>query len=149
MSLFPDCYPVIQGAPRLVVGTSRRVASAPRHFVGTPTPVVDTPSHVVSTSRLVLGAFRLVTSAPKHVASPPRCFQVQQKFLPALQDVPKLITITSMVLLYQSPEIPVTPQAGWNSLLGSYTLLKLPHLSLHSSCSQTLLKASSHLNTFC
>ena len=35
-------------------------------------------------------------------------FQVHPKFPPALQCVPKLITITPIVLLYQSSEIPVT-----------------------------------------
>jgi len=35
--------------------------------------------------------------------------QVHQKFSLALQRASKLITITSIVLLYQSSEIPVTP----------------------------------------
>jgi len=39
--------------------------------------------------------------------------------------------------------IPVTPKAGRNGLLGSDTLLKLMHLSLHSTSSQTLLEAPS------
>jgi len=38
-----------------------------------------------------------------------RHFQVHPKFPPALELVPKLITITPMVLLYQSSEIPVIP----------------------------------------
>jgi len=38
-----------------------------------------------------------------------RHFQVHPKFSPALRHVPKLITITPMVLLYQSSEIEVTP----------------------------------------
>ena len=43
-----------------------------------------------------------------------------------------------MVLLYQSSEIPVTLKSGRNALLGSDTVLKLTHLSLHSTSSQTL-----------
>jgi len=69
--------------------------------------------------------------------------QVLPKFTPALPDVLELITITPMVLLYQSSEIPVTLNAGRNALLGSDTLLKLTHLSLHSTSSQTLLESSS------
>src|SRR5258705_6270142 len=42
-----------------------------------------------------------------------------------------------------SPALPVTLKAGRNALLGSDTLLKLTHLSLHSTSSQTLLEASS------
>jgi len=38
---------------------------------------------------------------------------------------------------------PVTLKAGRNALLGSDPLLKLTHLSLHSTSSQTLLEASS------
>jgi hypothetical protein len=56
---------------------------------------------------------------------------------------PKLFTTTSMVILYQSSEIPFTPKAGWNALLGSDTLLKLTLLSLHSTSSQTLMEAPS------
>jgi len=41
---------------------------------------------------------------------------------------------TPIVLLYLSSEIPVTPNASRNALLRSDTLLKLPHLSLHSNC---------------
>ena len=72
-----------------------------------------------------------------------RLSQVYPKFSPALQHVPKLITITLMVLLYLSSEIPVTPKAGRNTLLGSDSLLKLTLLSLHSTFSQTLLEAPS------
>jgi len=39
--------------------------------------------------------------------------------------------------------LPVTLKAGRNALLGSDPLLKLTHLSLHSTSSQTLLEASS------
>ena len=56
---------------------------------------------------------------------------------------PKLSTTAQMVLPYQSSEIPVTPKAGRNALLGSDTLLKLTLLSLHSTSSQTLLEAPS------
>jgi hypothetical protein len=84
---------------------------------------------------------RLVVGAPRFVAGAPRCSQVHPKFSPALRGVPKLITITPMVLLYQSSEISVTLKAGRNALLGSDTLLQLTHLSLHSTSSQTLLEA--------
>ena len=40
-------------------------------------------------------------------------------------------------------------KASHNALLGSDTLLKLMHLSLHSTSSQTLLEAPSDLNEFC
>ena len=45
--------------------------------------------------------------------------------------------------------VPVTLKAGRNALLGSDTLLKLMHLSLHSTFSQRLLVASSDKNSFC
>jgi len=91
----------------------------------------------------------VLPAAPRHVVGAPRRSQVHAKFSLALWGVPKPITITPMVLLYQSSEIPVTVKAGWNFLLGSDTLLKLTHLSLHSTSSQTLLEASSDKNTFC
>jgi len=47
------------------------------------------------------------------------------------------------------PALPVTLKAGRNALQGSDTLLKLTHLSLNSTFSQTLLEASSDWNTFC
>jgi len=71
------------------------------------------------------------------------------KFSPALRGVPNRLTITPMELLYQSSEIPGSLKAGRNALLGSDTLLKLTHLSLHSTCTQTLLEYSSDYNTFC
>jgi len=66
----------------------------------------------------------------------------------ALPGILKPITITPMLLLYSSSEIPVTPKAGRNALLQSDTLLKLTYLSLHSTSSQTLLGAPSDKNTF-
>ena len=71
-----------------------------------------------------------------------RHFQVHPKFSLALRCGPTLVTITAMVLLDQSSEIPVILKAGRNALLGSDTLLKLTLLSLHSTSSQTLLEAS-------
>jgi len=68
--------------------------------------------------------------------------QVHPNLSPAHQGVLKLITITPIVLLYQSSEISVTPKAGRIALLQSATLLKLTHLSLPSTSSQTLLDAS-------
>jgi len=115
MLFFPDSCTVIRGAPRLVAGAPRLVVGAPRFVVGAP--------------RFVVGA--------------PRRSRVHAKFSLALRGVPKLITITHMVLLYQSSEIPDTLKAGRNALLGSDTLLKLTHRSLHSTSSQTLLESSS------
>jgi len=54
-----------------------------------------------------------------------------------------------MVLRYQSAEIPVTPKAGRNALLGSDCLLKLTLLTLHSASCHTLLEAPSDQNSFC
>ena len=85
-------------------------------------------------------------TCPRRSQARPRHSQVLPRapeFSLALRGVLKLIAITPMVLLYQSSEIPVTPRAGQNALLGSDTLLKLTHLSLHSTSSQTLLEASS------
>ena len=113
MFFFPDCSTVIRGAPRLVAGA---------------------PRLVISTPRLVASSLRLVAGAP-------RGSHVHPKFSPALRGVPKHIIITPMVLLYESSEIVVTPKAGRNTLLGSDTLLKLMHLCLHSTSSQTLLEA--------
>ena len=118
---FSDCSTVIRGAPRLVAGAPRLVAGAPRLDAGAP---------------------RCSQECPRHSQACCRCSQVHLKFAPALGGVPKPITVTPMVLLYQSSEIPVTLKAGRNALLGSDTLLKLSHLSLHSTSSQTLLEAS-------
>ena len=48
-----------------------------------------------------------------------------------------------------SRALPGTLKAGRNALLGSETLLKSTHLSLHFTFSQTLLEASSDYNRFC
>jgi hypothetical protein len=48
---------------------------------------------------------------------------------------PKLFTTAPVVIPYQLAETTVTPKAGRNSLLGSYTLLKLTLRSLHSTSS--------------
>jgi len=115
MLFFPDCSTVIRGAPR---------------------PVTGAPS-------LVAGAPRCSQDCPRRSQACHRCSQVHPKFSLALRHVPKPITVTPMVLLYQSSEIPVTLKAGRNALLQSGTLLKLTHLSLHSTSSQTLLESSS------
>jgi hypothetical protein len=86
---------------------------------------------------------RLVVSAPRLVAGAPRGFQVHPKFSLAIRDIPKPIPNTPLVLLYQSSEIPVPLKAGRNALLWFDTLLKLLHLSLHSTSSQTLLETFS------
>ena len=122
-------------------GLSPAHPDAPRLVVGAPSVVIGAP-------RLVVGVPRLVVGAPRLVAGARRCSQVHPKFFPAHRGVLKLITITPMVLLYQSSEIPLTPRAGRNALLGSNTLLKLTHLSLHCTSSQTLLETSSDYNTF-
>jgi hypothetical protein len=126
---FRNCSTVIGGPPRLVV-------SAPRLVIGAPRLVVSAPRHVV-------GAPRLVVGTPRYVASAPCCSQVHPKFSPAHQGVLNLLTITPLVLLFQSPEIPLTPKAGRNTLLESDTPLKMTHLSLHSTSSQTLWETSS------
>jgi len=95
------------------------------------------------------GAPRLVVGAHRNVASAARCSQMHPDFPPALRGVLNPTTISPMVLLYQSSDIPVTLKAGQNALLGSDTLLKLTHLSLHSTSSQTLLESSSDENSFC
>jgi len=71
-----------------------------------------------------------------------RCSQTcrqQSQVLPSLLSVLPCLSLA----------LPVTLKAGRNTLLGSDTLLKLTHLSLHSTSSQTLLEASSDKNTFC
>ena len=69
--------------------------------------------------------------------------QVYSMFSLALQCVPKLITIPPMVLLCQSQQIPVTPNAGQNSHLWSYFLQKLILLCSYFTFSQRLLEATS------
>jgi len=125
---FPDCSTVIRGAPRLVAGAPRLVVSAPRLVAGP--PILD-------------------AGAPRCSQACCRRSQAHPKFSLALRGVPKPITITPMVLLQQSSEIPVTLKAGRNALLVSDTLLTLTHLSLHSTSSQILLESSSDYNTLC
>jgi len=134
--VLPGLSSALPGAPMLVVSARRLVIGAPRLVVGAPRLVIGAPRIVVSALRLVVGAPRLVVGAP-------RCSQVQPMFFLALLGVLKRIPITTMVLLYQSSEMTVTLKAGRNALLGSETLLKLTHLSLHSTSSQSLLEASS------
>jgi hypothetical protein len=103
----------------------------------------DLSSALPGSPRLGISAPRLVVGTPRLVAGAPRCSQVKPKFPPAHRGVLKLIATTPMVLLYQSSEIPVTPKTGRSALLRSDTLLKLTHLSLNSTSSQTLLETSS------
>jgi len=131
----PACSTVIRGAPRRVAGAPRVVTCAPRLVAGAP--------------RLVASAPRLVAGAPRLVAGTPMCFQGHPKFSPAVRGVPKPLTMTPMVLLAQSSEIPGTLKAGQNPLLSSDTLLGLTHLGLHSTFSQTLQEASSNYITYC
>jgi hypothetical protein len=67
---------------------------------------------------------------------------VLPKFSLAHRGVPTRMTITPMVFLYHSSEISVTLKAGRNALVQSDTLRNSTHLSVHSTSSQTLLKAS-------
>jgi len=77
-----------------------------------------------------------------------RCFKVHPMFSPELRGGPQLIAITPMVPLDKSSKISVTSKAGQNALLRSDILLKLPYLSLHSTCSQILLEAPCDYDTF-
>jgi len=86
---------------------------------------------------------------PRLLSVLPGSLQVPSGLSSILPHVHKLFTITPMVLLYQSAEIPVTLKASWNTLLWSDTLLKLTLPSLHSKSSQTLLEAPCDYNTFC
>jgi len=52
--------------------------------------------------------------------------QMHPKFSPALRRAPKLVTITPIVLLYQSPEIPVTPVPVVSNPSYSEGLLEYP-----------------------
>jgi hypothetical protein len=125
MLFFPDCCTVIQGAPRLVACAPRLVTCTPRHVACTP---------------------RIVAGAPRHIGGAPRCSKVHSTLSPAPQRVLIPPTIAPRVLLYESSEIPVTLKASWNEHLGSDTLLKLTHLSLHSTSPKALLEASSDQN---
>jgi len=78
-------------------------------------------------STVIRGAPRLVASTWGLVVSALRCSQVYPKSSQALRGVPKLDTITPMVLLYQSAEMSVTPNAGQNAHQWSDTLLWLTH----------------------
>jgi len=128
MLLSPDYSTVIRGASILVAGTPRLVVGVPR---------------------LIAGVARCSQECLQRSQACCRCSQVHPKLSPALRGICKPIIITPMVLLYQFSEIPDTLKAGWNALLGSDTLLKLTHLSLHSTSSQTLLEAASEYNPFC
>jgi hypothetical protein len=121
---------VLPGSPWLVVGTPRLVVSSPRL--------------IISTFRLVVRISRLVVATPSHHAGASSCSQVLPMFSSVLRGVCTLITITPIVLLYSSSEIPVTPKASWNVLLESNTPLKLTHLNLHSTSSQKWLDALSN-----
>jgi len=170
MMFFPDCSTEIRGATRHVAGAPRRVVGAPRRVVGAPRLVIGAlwlvisapwlvigapwlvigpPWLVIGAPRHVIGASRHVIGAPRLVIGVPWCSQVHPKFSLALRGVSKLISITPMVLLYESSVITATLKASRNALLGSDSLLKLTHLSVHFTSSQTLREAPSDENTFC
>jgi len=90
------------------------------------------------------GLSSALPGVPRLLVVAARYSEVHPMVSPVLRGVPKPITITPMVLLNLSSEIPVTLMASQNALLGFDTLLKLTHLSLHSTFSQTLLEACSH-----
>jgi len=102
-----DCSTVSHGAPRLF-------DMAPKIVVGVPRLVVSTPMLDVSTCRIVISAAR--------------CSQLHHNISLVLQNIPKFLTITQIVLLYESAEIPVTQMASPNGLLESDTILTLMHL---------------------
>jgi hypothetical protein len=133
--LFPHCCTVIWGSSRLVAGAPRLVTGAAKPVPGAAVPVAGAP--------------RCPEDCPQRSQTCRLWFQVHPKFSLTLRDAPKPITVTPMVLLYQPSEIPITLKAGRNALLGSDTLLKLMHLSLHSTSSRILLEASRDKNTFC
>jgi len=104
---------------------------------------------------VIWGAPRLVASdstgfqnCSRHSQDCFQCSQVYPKFSLAHQGIPQPITITPMVLLYQSLEITVTLKACRNAHLRFDTPLKLTYLSLHSTFSHTLVEAPSECNTF-
>jgi len=136
MLFFPDCSTVIRGTPRLVAGAPKCSQTCRRRS--------QTCRRRSQTCRRRSQTCRRRSQTCRRRSQ--ACYrrsQVIPKFSPALRGVPKLITITPVVPLYQSSEIPVTLKAGQNALLGSDILLKLTHLSLHSTSSQTLLESSS------
>jgi len=92
---------------------------------------------------VIWGAPRLVAGGPSIMFGTPRHSQIHSLLTPVLWDVPKRISRTPIQHIYQWSAILVTVKAGWNSLLGSDTLLKLTHLCLHFISSQTLLEISS------
>jgi len=135
-----SCIPKEEvGFPRVLYCDSRCSQTCRRRFQVLP----RLSSVLPGLSPALPCAFRLVDGTSRLVTSASRCSQVYPKFSPVLQGVPKLITITHMVLPYQLSEIPVRMKAGRNALLEFDTLLKLTHLSLDSTFSQTLLEASS------
>jgi len=135
-------FDVFSGLSLELPGAPMLALYAPRHVIGVPKLDVDAP-------RLVFSAYSLVVTATRLVAGPPRCSQVHPKFTPALGGVLNLITITPMVHLYHSSDIPVTLKASRNACLVSATPLILTHVSFHSTFSQTLLEASNDYNTSC
>jgi len=142
--IFPDCFEVIGGDPR-IQATYRRSQLLPGLWLA----LSDMSPILPHLSLSLSAACWLVVGTPRLVSSTPRCSHVHPMFSPTLWCFLKLITITPMLLLYQSPEIRVTPKASWNALLWSDTLLKLTPLSLYSTSSQTLLEAPSNKIKFC
>jgi len=93
--------------------------------------------------------------APKVLSGAPMCSQTSHNHshgtpLLVIRDLSYFCTShqRSQLLLDQSSEIPFTLKAGRNALPGSDTVLKLTHLSLHATSSQTLLVSSRDQNTF-
>jgi len=93
--------------------------------------------------KVLQGDPRVVGSTLMILISALRYTQVHPKCCTLPQGDPKRMTNAPMILLIQALEIAVTLKAGRNALQVSATLLRLMHLTLHSTPSQTLLEASS------
>jgi hypothetical protein len=86
---------------------------------------------------------RHTSSVPKEVVVFPRLLYCDSRCSQTCHRRSQVCHRRSQGLPGLSFVLPVTLKAGRNALLGSNTLLKLMHLSLHSTSSQTILEASS------
>jgi hypothetical protein len=92
---------------------------------------------------------RRTSSVPKGDVVLPRLLYCDSRCSQSYRRHSQVCPRCSQVLPGMSSALPVTLKAGRNALLGSDTLQKLMHLSLHSTSSETLLDCSSDWNTFC
>jgi hypothetical protein len=100
-------------------------------------------------SVVIGGAPTLSSGAPWHVvgrpsltAGTPRWSRVNLKFTPVICEVPKLITLSPMVFIFQSSKIPVTLKVKQMVFPWFDSLLKFSEFSLHSTSSPTILETS-------